>query len=552
MFLTLPWDYAKNDTDYDPRALVDPERWWFANDGFWRTLFDQMALARLNWLDIHGAWDISVTDAPNLFAYFVQSEKFSKVGVAPEIKAANLRRLNAIIRMAHARGVRVSLMAYEARFRTPHAPAPYPENEADLYDYTREVVEKMIRQAPGLDAIGFRIGESGHGEAFFNSYIEAVKASGRDIPLVTRSWLARKSRVVPLAKAARDFTVEIKFNGEQWGAPYMLMGGRMAGWYSYSFEDYLSDALTPDAARLWPGNKTAGGETWPAEPYKIVWQVRANGTHRIFPFYNPGAVRQAVRSMPLGTASGFVVEGLETYYPKSPRYYLADPKDAYCDWTHERDWMYLTLWGRLGYDPDTPDERFDAMIADKLGPAAPALIPAWNAASRIIRPGVLGLLARARPPQPCHRARMGRRHAGLPGGGPVRFRTSSNSIRETVAGIRDRRPRRPHPDAGPGRPPCFSPRRPPRKPRLDSALRRLRPAREQKRLKELITVCAPGRPPRPLLRRAVPGRLADRPGGGRTRRSGRERRPPTCRKRRKNGPLSRPVPSTSPSRNGSG
>jgi len=350
MFLTLPWDYVKNDTDYDPRALVDPARWWFANDGFWTTLLDQMAVARMNWLDIHGAWDISVTDAPNLYAYFIPSEKFPKVGVAPEIKAANLRQLNKVIAMAHARGIRVSLMAYEARFHTPHAPDPYPENEKDLYDYTREMVEKMIRRAPGLDAIGFRIGESGHGEAFFNSYIDAVKASGREIPLVTRSWLARKSLVVPLARASKDFTVEIKYNGEQWGSPYMLMGGRMAGWYSYSFEDYLSDSQTPDAARLWPGNRTAAGETWPAEPYKLVWQVRANGTHRIFPIYNPRAVRQAVKSMPLGAASGFVVEGLETYYPQSPRYYVADPKDLFCEWTHQRDWMYIDLWGLRSRD----------------------------------------------------------------------------------------------------------------------------------------------------------------------------------------------------------
>ena len=63
-----------------------------------------------------------------------------------------------------------------------------------------------------------------------------------------------------------------------------------------------------------------------SEPYKLVWQVRANGTNRILPVYDPDAVRKAVKSMPLGTASGFVVEGLETYYPKSPRYYLADPK----------------------------------------------------------------------------------------------------------------------------------------------------------------------------------------------------------------------------------
>jgi dienelactone hydrolase len=384
LFLTLPWNDAANNTDYDPQALVDPNRWWFANDGYWRSLLDLMARARMNWLDIHGTWDISVTDAPNLYAYFIQSEKYPKVGVAPDIKTKNLAQLNKIISMAHARGIRVSLMAYEARFRTPHAPAPYPENEADLYAYTREVVEKMIRQAPGLDAIGFRIGESGHGEAFFNCYLEAVKASGRDIPLVTRSWLARKSRVVPLAKASRDFTVEIKYNGEQWGAPYMLMGGRMAGWYSYSFEDYLSDSRAADAAMLWPGNPAPGGGRWPSEPYKLVWQVRANGTHRILPIYNPAWVRRAVRSMPLGTASGFVVESLETYYPKTQKYYLADGRDSYCDWLHERDWMYLILWGRLGYDPDTADDVFDALIADKLGQAALPLTQAWKAASRVI------------------------------------------------------------------------------------------------------------------------------------------------------------------------
>jgi dienelactone hydrolase len=384
LFLTLPWDDAANNTDYDPLALVDPARWWFANDGYWQTLLDQMARARLNWLDIHGTWDISVTDAPNLYAYFIQSERFPKVGVSADIKAANLARLRKVIAMAHARGVRVSLMAYEASFRTPHTPSPYPENEEDLYAYTREVVEKMIRQVPELDAIGFRIGESGHGEAFFNCYPEAVKASGRDIPLVTRSWLARKPRVVPLANASNDFTVEIKYNGEQWGAPYMLMGGRMAGWYSYSFEDYLSESGAASAKKLWPGHAAPGGGTWPSEPYKLVWQVRANGTHRILPIYNPDWVRRAVKSMPLGTASGFVVEGLDTYYPKTQNYYLANPVDKYCDWLHERDWMSLNLWGRLGYDPATSNEVFDAMIADKLGQAAPPLISAWKAASRIV------------------------------------------------------------------------------------------------------------------------------------------------------------------------
>ena len=65
------------------------------------------------------------------------------------IKAANLQRLNKVIAMAHARGIRVSLMADEARQTIPHNPhPPYPDTEKVLYDYTREMVEKMIRQAP--------------------------------------------------------------------------------------------------------------------------------------------------------------------------------------------------------------------------------------------------------------------------------------------------------------------------------------------------------------------------------------------------------------------
>jgi hypothetical protein len=94
LFLTLPWNYEKNDSDYDPAALTDPQRWWFANEEYWTTLLDEMAESRLDWLDLHGTWDVSVTDAPNLYAYFVQSDAYPEVGVAPEIKAKDLAQLN--------------------------------------------------------------------------------------------------------------------------------------------------------------------------------------------------------------------------------------------------------------------------------------------------------------------------------------------------------------------------------------------------------------------------------------------------------------------------
>ncbi|HTQ11050.1 MAG TPA: prolyl oligopeptidase family serine peptidase, partial [Fimbriimonadaceae bacterium] len=397
LFLTLPWDYAGNRPDYDPAALADPNRWYFQDDDYWQTLFDEMARARLNWLDIHGAYDLGSTLFPNLWAYFIQSDKYPKIGVAPEIKAKDLRQLNHVIEMAHARGVRVSLMCYEARAWTPHNPSPpYPSDEATMYGYTREVVEKAIRQIPKLDAIGFRIGESEHSEAFFNCYIEAVKRSGRKIPLLLRSWLTQKAQVVALARQCPDFTLQIKYNGEHWAAPYLIAGGRMPAQGSYSFENYLSDSgesvrsdgsVGPDptnhkpqtTSHIWGGNP--GG--WPDQPYKIVWQVRTCGTNKIFVSYQPEFVRRTIRSMKIGTASGYTVEPENAYYPASPLYYLKNSKDAYCRWIHQRDELYLDLWGRMGYDPSTPETAFRLTLVKWFGKDADRVAFATKAASRI-------------------------------------------------------------------------------------------------------------------------------------------------------------------------
>ncbi|MBI3817932.1 MAG: prolyl oligopeptidase family serine peptidase [Planctomycetes bacterium] len=390
LFLTLPWDYDKNTADQSEAALANPARWWFHDDDYWRTLLDEMARARLNWLDLHGAYDLDSTRFPNFYAYFIQSELFPEVGVAKNIKEKNLARFNQIIDWAHARGIKVSFMAYEASFWTPQKQkTPYVSNEKNLYDYTREVVEKSIRLIPKLDAIGFRIGESGHGGEFFNCYLDAVKASGRDIPLYTRSWVTKKDKVVPLARGANDFTVEIKYNGEQWGPPYMVAGGRVPLWYSYSFEDYFSDSrfipgptgAAATAKKMWPGNVSESGAHWPDQPYKIVWQVRANGTHRIFPFYNPQWVRRTIGCMNLGTTSGYTVEPMNAYYPASPRYYLKDATNYPYKWIHERDWMYLMCWGRLGYDNNTPEDVFDRECARFLGKGTEESVQAWKAAS---------------------------------------------------------------------------------------------------------------------------------------------------------------------------
>ena len=158
----------------------------------------------------------------------------------------------------------------------------------------------------------------------------------------------------------------------------------------------LSDSGdAPASKRKWPGDAipaSEGGGRWPDEPYKIVWQVRANGTHRIFPFFAPDWVRRSIEPMRMGTASGFTIEPIDAYYPKSPRYYVADAARIPCDWIHQRDDLYLMQWGRLGYDPKTGDEVFAQALKERFGAAAAPLGRAWSAASRIVP---IALMAKA-------------------------------------------------------------------------------------------------------------------------------------------------------------
>jgi dienelactone hydrolase len=115
-----------------------------------------------------------------------------------------------------------------------------------------------------------------------------------------------------------------------------------------------------------------------------VWQVRANGTHRIFPFYNPEWVRRTIGCMKIGTASGYTVEGLDAYFPKRPEYYLADPSKKAYDWIVQRDFMYWSTWGRLGYDPTVPDSTFDKQAVRMLGRGTIGLVDAWKNASVLV------------------------------------------------------------------------------------------------------------------------------------------------------------------------
>ena len=336
----------------------------------WRQYIDMLAKDRFNLLDVHGIYNLDTTSFPNIYPMLVTVKDYPKAGAANDRKK-NLADFKAIVAYAKSRGVRVSLMNYSLTEAVPDgAPRRTKDNPIDgvspdkLADYTAKATAELIKQVPDLYQVGFRVGETGQPASFFkDAYLRGVKMANRpDLRLYTRSWLTTQDQLDPIADAVPGrFDVQIKYNGENLGLPYHAMQERFG---TYSYEHYL--------------NKPAN--------FRIIWQVRANGTHRFWAWENTDFVRRTARTMRLGQAAGFTLESPTSYFSVHPQDIYRSPQDqAVFDYTWKKQWAWYFAWGRLGYDPDLPEARVVDAYRDHYGEAAgPKIYAAMQQASQVV------------------------------------------------------------------------------------------------------------------------------------------------------------------------
>ncbi len=333
----------------------------------WRAYIDMLARNRFNLLDLHGAYDLESTSFPNLYPMLVHVPEYPGVG-NQSAQRRNLQSLRAIVDYARSRGVRVALMNYSANngYGGPYksqisVTGVAPEK---LADYTAKAVALLIRELPGLYMLGFRVGESSQPASFYReAYLKGIEDAGRQsLHIYTRSWQTTKAQLMPIAAAAHgDLTIEIKFNGEQLGLPYQALQGPEYG--SYSYQDYLDV---------------------PAD-YRILWQIRANGTHRFWAWENTAFIRRAVRSCRLGNALGFTLEPHVAYFSVYPdQYYRAAQDVAVYKYIWQKHWMWYYAWGRLGYNPDLAESNLVDEFTSRFGAAGKTIYAAMQQSSRIV------------------------------------------------------------------------------------------------------------------------------------------------------------------------
>ena len=344
------------------QALTDTTSWYFSDD-FWNSYLDLLAESRHNLLDIHAAYDLRKTNFPNIFPYFFSFKEFPDTGVPPELTRKIFAQFKRIVALAKERGIHVALMNYN----TAVTSAGKALTGEELIEYTRRCVRRLLTEVPDLWAFGFRIGESGQSEDFFErAYLQVIRQVAPHVRVYTRTWGANPERLAQVAaEFPGRFVVEPKYNGEQMGLPYQGI-------------------VEPIEPNLPPAYSY---EVYPVEPqpWRILWQVRTNGTHRIFAWGDPDFVRRTALSCRLGRGLGYTVEPLSAYYPVDDAYHRRDAPDGHWHrWNHQRTWFWYELWGRLGYDPNTPESVWINLFRDHYGSSGDRAYQALRHASKIV------------------------------------------------------------------------------------------------------------------------------------------------------------------------
>jgi hypothetical protein len=120
--------------------------------------------------------------------------------------------------------------------------------------------------------------------------------------------------------------------------------------------------------------------------YRIVWQVR-NEDFFALRWGSPGFVRAHIAENGQAEHVGGYFVGSETYIPaldyfSAPAGGSPSPRSDW-RWAFQRQWLFYKLWGRLLYDPATPDTVFANEFTRRYGRQAAPLLRAYERASEV-------------------------------------------------------------------------------------------------------------------------------------------------------------------------
>lgn len=373
----LPWD------TYRPSSALDQHYDTARDLKYWEAFLDMMVENRFNVLSL---WN------EHPFTYMVLPKNFPEASPWSKKEQEQWRELyRQIFRMAKERALDTYIVHWSIfvskEFADAHGVAktnfyPHyyvPGDTSELVRrYLRESVKQVLEEYPDLDGIGISHGE-GMAEMtplerqqwMDDVLIAGMLEANRPVKLIHRVPFSSGTSSEPgVSKNVEQVTreamekLEDRFDGPIWV--------EMKFNWSHAHS-------TPKLVKVHGGK--LGDTYFKPEPknYKVTWQAR-NEDFFALRWGVPSFIREHVTLNGSPSYVGGYFIGSDTYIPALD-YFTASKEAVDWTWAFERQWLFYKLWGRLLYNPNTPDAVFEAEFVHRYGAGAGKLLQAFALAS---------------------------------------------------------------------------------------------------------------------------------------------------------------------------
>lgn len=366
----LPWSSYRTGPAMEQHAEVCRDL------KFWEAFLDKMAENRFNVLSL---WNV------HPFSFMVKPLNFPEANDFSESEMAEWKSFwTELFRMCRDRSIEPFIVnwniAVSPEFAKHYGVMERNDTSLIVRQYTREVVTQVIDEYPDLAGIGITLADwmSNFRQPGSNlpemtprqredwiaeTVIAGIKAASRPVKLLHRSVLSadpgEMRRIIDEADLPDTTLVEIKFNWSHGHSSTALL--LTHDQHSGQVEDHYWNPL--------PDN------------YRIQWMIR-NEDFFILRWGDPEFIRRHIAENSHPWVNGYFV-GSEGYIPALD---LSHKDNDHRTWTYafEKQWLFYKLWGRLLYDPKTPDNVFEYLLEDHYGISnGDGLLRAFAAASRM-------------------------------------------------------------------------------------------------------------------------------------------------------------------------
>jgi hypothetical protein len=231
--------------------------------------------------------------------------------------------------------------------------------------YTRECVTQMLQEYPEITGMGLTLGEGMGGMSpqeredwMRQTTIEGMRLAGRKLKLIHRIPFSSTTGSLGVTSIETEKLTRKSIDEE---GEFSFLQPPIYADLKYNWSHAHS---TPKLV------KVHGGKLYDTyfkpEPknYKVTWTAR-NEDFFCLRWGVPDFVRAHIAQNNQSYVGGYFI-GSETYIPAKD-YFTKEGIKVGWKYAFERQWLYYKLWGRLLYNPATPDAIFQAEFTRRYG-----------------------------------------------------------------------------------------------------------------------------------------------------------------------------------------